>query len=364
MKSLNSPRLPILREPLHARVAQRIEAELRKGTWPDFLPNERLLAETFQVSRMTLREALKQLEQAGWISSGRGLRRRVLKSHADRSGKTVTRNILFLSPVPLEAMEFRMVTLIHMLTTALFQNGIRLHLEARPSCFSRHPQRALQRLYEEQTPDGWVLFRVTEAMENWFHQTDLPHVIIGNTFIQETPSFGSPADSVSNHAASQFQRLGHRRIGILMPKHDVLAPMDIAVEKSFQRAAPELQNLILFHDRTRAGIIRSVDRLLRAQPAITGIFSTGGQYSLLVLTHLLNLGIRVPTDMSLLIWGDDPAFQYVDPLPAYYDYPIPKAARQLCRLVQQVVLYGSERRLKIQLLPEFKTGESLGPAPH
>ena len=139
----------------------------------------------------------------------------------------MTRNILFLTPIPLEAMEFRMVTLIHMLTTALAQNGIQLHLEPRPSCFSRQPQRALQKLYQERTPDGWVLFRVTEVMESWFHQNNLPHVIIGNTFMKETSSFGSPANSVSHHAAGQFQRLGHRRIGILLPKHDVLAPNQI-----------------------------------------------------------------------------------------------------------------------------------------
>ncbi|MEA2026106.1 MAG: GntR family transcriptional regulator, partial [Chloroflexota bacterium] len=61
-------------EPLYSIVAGRAEALIASGVWKegDRLPPERELCRDFDVSRSTLRQALGELEQRGFISRHQG----------------------------------------------------------------------------------------------------------------------------------------------------------------------------------------------------------------------------------------------------------------------------------------------------
>lgn len=64
----------IISQPLYLKTFERIKAEIRKGTYQkgDILPSERALMDTLGVSRVTIRQALKMLSDAGIISKVRG----------------------------------------------------------------------------------------------------------------------------------------------------------------------------------------------------------------------------------------------------------------------------------------------------
>jgi GntR family transcriptional regulator len=56
----------------HAKIAAALRSELRHLLVGERLPSERELAERFEVSRMTLRQALDQLQSEGWLERIRG----------------------------------------------------------------------------------------------------------------------------------------------------------------------------------------------------------------------------------------------------------------------------------------------------
>src|SRR5437868_5565278 len=67
-------RTPALSEPLHIRIAERLRAEIRDGTYApgQRLPREIELATLLQVSRGTLRHALRVLLDEGMIETVAG----------------------------------------------------------------------------------------------------------------------------------------------------------------------------------------------------------------------------------------------------------------------------------------------------
>lgn len=78
------------REPLYSLLANRVEALILQGEWPQGsrLPPERELARRFNVSRETFRQALGELEQRGLITrhQGRGTFVARPRVQADLSG--------------------------------------------------------------------------------------------------------------------------------------------------------------------------------------------------------------------------------------------------------------------------------------
>lgn len=350
---------PVCRDSLAHRALSILEDYLRKGLWGDLLPGERKLAETLQVSRMTLRQALGELERRGWITSGRGKRRRIL-GPPRRSSKP-RHFIILLTPVPLQAMEPQMMLLIHHLTESLLKKGLHLEIEPRPSCFTRNPERALTALAGELRPSGWILFRGNQPAQEWFRHSGLPFVIVGSLFVRDSPSFGSEHAAIGAHAAAQFYRLGHRHSAIIAPRHETMAFGDEALIRGFEQG--RLSSRVILHDRTRKGILQSLETALSLAPRITAFFTIGGQYSVTLLSALLHHGIAVPAEASLVAMGDDPAFPYLVPSPAHYTFSMEKAARLLFRLICRVILEGDRSRSHIGMLPDFVRGESLSTAP-
>ena len=56
-----------------SQVAQVLRVEIAKGTWRGWLPGERVLCETVQASRNTLRAALAQLRAEGVVAPSVGI---------------------------------------------------------------------------------------------------------------------------------------------------------------------------------------------------------------------------------------------------------------------------------------------------
>ena len=72
----------------YLRLATELQTEITKGTFPDKLPTEQELAEAYQVSRQTVRQALDLLVEMGLIQKRQGCGSRVLdKGRSAGSGR-------------------------------------------------------------------------------------------------------------------------------------------------------------------------------------------------------------------------------------------------------------------------------------
>ena len=72
--------------PLYASLAQTLSEAITKGRYPigSLLPTEATLAESYAVSRQTVREALRRLDQQGLVSRRRGIGTRVIGAEPQR----------------------------------------------------------------------------------------------------------------------------------------------------------------------------------------------------------------------------------------------------------------------------------------
>ncbi|MEV5959951.1 GntR family transcriptional regulator [Streptomyces sp. NPDC051987] len=88
-------------QPLYWRIATQLLGELRDGTIPpgERLPGERHLAQHFQVSRETVRQALDVLRHSGLVATDRR------GSHATLRGRPVQRPVSLAFPVGAGATE-------------------------------------------------------------------------------------------------------------------------------------------------------------------------------------------------------------------------------------------------------------------
>src|ERR1700678_847804 len=66
------------RASLAAQVVDILRHEISRGKWVGYLPGERSLSDSLQISRSTLHEALLILQREGWIKLAHGRRTRIL----------------------------------------------------------------------------------------------------------------------------------------------------------------------------------------------------------------------------------------------------------------------------------------------
>lgn len=73
----------------YLQLSAALQTEIARGTFPDKLPTEQVLAETYRVSRQTVRQALERLVEAGLIEKRQGSGSWVLKKARARGGDRI-----------------------------------------------------------------------------------------------------------------------------------------------------------------------------------------------------------------------------------------------------------------------------------
>jgi DNA-binding LacI/PurR family transcriptional regulator len=349
------------RATLAAQVRDVLREAIRQGTWPENLPGELELSRKLQVSRMTLRAALRMLTREGWVSSSQGRRRRVLRRKTQPLPRESSNRIVFLTAVPVDRM--RSLHLLHVdgLREKLALAGFELDVQVSPTCFSSRPDSALEKIDKEHPAAAWVVMNSTVQLQTWFMARRRPCVIVGARHPGITlPSIGTDYHALGRHAAGQFLRRRHRHLAVLLPNEEKAGHTNTV--EGFRAACTAVEGAVVRvvrHDGTPAGLRNSLRGLLHGTPA-TGLLVALPQFTIGAVTALLDLGVRVGREVSLIGRDGDAFLDFVTPTVARYDINVPLFVQKLSRMVLTTARGGGILRNDTFLLPEFVPGDTLG----
>ena len=331
------------------------------GRWREELPGERRLCEEWHISRPTLRAALNALAAEGLITISQGKPTRV---NLPANGVAVksqpeTLTVGLLSPEPLHDMPPFVLLWVDELRSQLASEGHLLQVHVgRSWSGGKNPARALQTLTTTVPASAWVLYRSTEAMQNWFEQKQIPCVVVGSVFKGlSLPSVDRDHRAVCRHAVGLMATRGHQRLALLIqePQYAGDHESEAGFEEGLQATSTRgITGYIQRHDGSREGLLKALDRLISARQRPQAILIARTSSALTVCTALLQRGLRIPQDMALICRDDDVFLDETTPQIARYSVTASAFAKRIFRLIRQPGVKGDTK-----VMPELVKRESL-----
>ncbi len=350
------------RTSLAAQTASILRDELKSGRWLQWLPGEHELCALLHVSRVTVRAALRRLEQEGWLRARQGRRREIAAPVARRRRAAANTRVILLTADPLLSLPAFVVFWVDRLREQLSNAGFHLEVHVSRSFYGSRSSHALKALTDTTHPAVWILYRSTFEMQRWFSVNTLPCVITGSRHPGiELPSLDTDYRATCRHAAGQFLARGHRRMLLLNPASGTRGELES--EEGFQEAAARtaasaVDAAIVRHDGTVAGICARLDACLRRPERATALLVSRPVHVLTVLGHLMRRGIRLPEDIALISRDDDSFLEHVLPSVARYSSSPTAFAQKLSKIVLEVAAGGVLSAADHRIMPRFLRGET------
>jgi len=341
-----------------------LRKSLRAGVWGDFLPGERALSTQIRISRQTLRAALEQLRREGLIKVAPGRRRRILlQPHAPKR-RAPSKQVVMLSPFPLDALRPSVIFLVDELREHLAEAGFHLELHVSNRYYSRHPFKALESLLHQKPTASWILYLATLQMQRWFLDRGLPVLVVGSSYPEiALPSVDIDYRAACRHAVGTFLGKGHRQIAFLIDNTGRAGDQEskIGFLETIQKLEGDRpQTIVAEHNGTLRGICSKLDSLMRAPTPPSAFLVANSTHVLTVIGHLLRLGVRLAEDVVLISRDDDSFLEYIVPTVARYSHPPALFARKMSRIAVQLARGASVPPKRLLLVPQLIKGDTLG----
>ena len=364
---------PVERKPsLPAMTMSRLKAGITAGEWTERLPAERHLADQLQVSRPTLRIALLQLKQEGWLR-GQGRRWWITRNEAQGrpSDHIAMKTVAFLSPRALPTLTSVGLYLFADLNARLVPLGATISCVQAPEPNSRQWEHRLTGLYDEAQADAWLLFRASTATQQFFARQARPALLIGNP----SPGIDLPAveidlGAVSHHAAMALLRHNHhpKDLRLVIPGSDLGGHQ--LITDGFARAlAPHLTQdqigrQIFRHHEDHSDLLGGLANLLNVNPRPTGLIVLRTSAALEILGHLTyHLQYRLPNDLSLLSLEDTPFMASSVPEITRYHFDYRKYSTkvfdQLIKALSGIMIKNEQMPITPEMIPAQTLGKTL-----
>lgn len=361
--------------PSRASVAPQLVEILRRmlhdGEWTEMLPSERILCEKLQVSRPTLRKALATLTGEGLVVPVRGLGWRVGPIRPKPSRPRASRSVGILCFVPLDEASGFTLYAIDQLQDHLHEAGLIARVHAGGEYASQNYRKGLDRLVRSEPSAVWVLVGAGAMAIEWFREHHIPFCV---TFTTEPsvayPSLHLDLEEAYRQAVRVLVQAGHRRIALVLPRptpvlhnrrgtEDPVCIWEKAVME--HRTSPGFTGRILWHNRTRDSVRRSLHDAFASAERPTALVVVRPQHALAALTWFTAAGVRVPEQVSLISMGYETFLDHVHPAIACFSLERKAFARKLCRLVVPWAKTGYWPQPERSLKMSFHPGESIAP---
>jgi len=319
------------------------------------------------ISRGTLRRALAIVLKEGLIvPGGRGGRHSVAQSTKRRSpGKILAAGDLVrvLSPQPRFIITSQTQIVFQTMSEVLGRHGLHLEFEHHPGLLRlHHPDSALKKITSRPNTAGWVLYRSTQEVQDWFSKSDIPSVVLGGKF-PGIPLSHAEFDlvSASRHAAGVFVARKHKRLVFLNVETATAGDMASADAFVAGAAAAGAYAEIAVYNDTVAGLCRAIDGLLLSDPVPTAFFVAFPNHVPATIGHLTRRGFPVPERAAVISRMDAQLLAEGIPSVARYVTNGELLGRGAARLLLRAIR--SSIRTTIGtciIMPDFVDGETAG----
>jgi len=351
---------------LTSQVAEHLRLELSKGGWGEWMPSERNLTNSLQVSRKTLRKALGRLQNEGLVETIHGLGTRILVKAKNGSVSVSSKKppvVVLLTPEPLERMRPYTSHWVNHLKSMLIEHGARLLPIDGRKYFSRRPGNALARLISQHTANCWVLGHSREDTQRWFAENGLPCVIAGSCHAGvDLPDLDVDHFAICRHAVGRLLAAGHRHVAMLNAKTGRAG--DVESEAGFvagMRGAQygSIVPQVINHEHSVDHLCKALAHLLDQKHPPTALLVSDPTDYLTVVSVLAQSRLRVPQDISVICRDDDYYLNALVPTPTCYVCTPSSYARHLLKSILHVIEGETVTPRHVRIFPKYSKGETL-----
>jgi DNA-binding LacI/PurR family transcriptional regulator len=342
---------------------------IAQGRWQGSLPGERPLYRELQVSRWTLRAALRALHEKGYVRSRRGRPCEISGRARRRSDPERAARVGVIMPEPLFRQTPFASVWLNDLRGIAQKAGIEFDFYDLPRLYTANPATHLQEFVSRNPHDCWILFLSTPALQRWFGERDIPAIVAGSLHAEvRLPSQDNHFRAAGRHAVGAMIGLGHRRIAVLALQHDrkALPPGIGELERGAREAAAALRQGgcdLSFHRHSSQPeeICRMLDRVLDLPARPTALLVAHSATFLTVLSHFAQRGVVMPRDLSVVVIQDEAYFRHIVPELSHYEWNPEAFSHRMMRMVKRALEHTLSPDTAVRIVPRFVPGKTLRP---
>jgi len=352
---------PMRRLSLAELSAEHLRERLQAGRWHAALPGVARLAAEMDVSRDTIRAALRLLEADG-VLDARGLGRSRTVSAHEAARRPLRVGILQHDALPDSQNKTSQVLL--QIQRHLGEASNEVFFAAKTQVQLRHDVKRITRLIGASPADAWIVVAGSRGLLEWFAAQALPCLALyGRTDGLVLARTGPDKVPAYLAATRHLLALGHRRI-VLIARQARRKPTPGNVERAFLEELTA-HGIITgdYHlpdwEETPAGYSNLLERLFERTPPTAMILDESAQF-IATMEFLARRRIHVPEQVSLVSTDDDAALAWCHPGVALIKWDTAPIVRHIVRWVA-AVRKGTAHRKTVNYPSVFVPGGSIGP---
>lgn len=229
----------------------------------------------------------------------------------------------------------------------------------------------LQHLVDSQRVDGIVMHRVThdDPCVRFLLEREFPFVTLGRLLVPHQPYswFDIDAESAFYSAVRDLVSLGHRNVAVFGPSEpfSYAAIRRLGIEKALAQAGLALrpEHVVKAPVPDPSAIALAAESILIGRNRPTAVLGILDKYAIAVLQAANSLGLNVPSDLSVIGFGDIPeAETSVPPLSTFAQHSRRSGESVADMIVNRIE--GGPGVVTAELVKvDFVPRESHGPAP-
>ncbi len=351
--------------PYKMSLASQVANYLRKGIetemWHDWLPPERILCQDLQISRSTLRVALKVLQKENLTEPVKAKGTRIL-AQGSKSKQASRQSVAIITPEILSGYRPHFLHWIDKLRELLMGNHIHARIfDGYPIFEGRNPAR-LKTFVKKNQQDCWLLHLTSHPLQRWFCENKIPCIVAGTPAKNvDLPHLDTNYKATALHLTGLLYSRGHRNVAFICSKK-------LGGERAFMKHLREgssfhaNDSICISTHETGVGkkkIALTIDRILSLEKRPTAIITSTSFECVTAISYLQNNGHRIPQDISVVSKNDDVFLDYVFPTPARYKIDPNLYAKEMMQLLMKKIRGGVIEKSQTLLVPDFVEGATI-----